>query len=191
MEIKWILQIVGAVLGLLYLYLEYKADIRLWIVSVIMPVVHGYLYFRSGLYADAGMQVYYVLAAVYGWWRWRYGKSRLEGIRVITFTPLRKIPVLIGLGAGAYAFLLWILLSFTHSTVPYWDALTTALCVVALYMLSEKWVEQWCVWLLTDAITVGLYLYKGIPLTAGLYLVYSVMAVAGYFRWKKMAETKN
>ena len=189
MELKWILQVVGVLLGFLYLYLEYKADIRLWVVSLIMPLVHGCLYFNAGLYADAGMQAYYVLAAVYGWVRWRWAKVPSGQSKPISNMPLRSVPVLLACLAAVYALLVWFLLTQTNSTVPYWDALTTALSIIALYMLSEKWVEQWLVWLLTDAITVGLYIYKEIPLTAGLYGVYCVMALAGYFRWKKMADT--
>ena len=72
----------------------------------------------------------------------------------------------------------------TNSTVPFWDAMTTAGSIVAMWMLSRKYVEQWLVWLAVDLVTVGLYLYKGIPLTAGLYALYSALAVAGYLRWK-------
>ena len=66
MDWKLILQLVGITLGLLYLWLEYRADIRLWIVGLIMPCVHGVLYFKAGLYADCSMQLYYVLAGLYG-----------------------------------------------------------------------------------------------------------------------------
>ena len=72
------------------------------------------------------------------------------------------------------------------STVPGLDSFTTALCIVAYWMLSRKYVEQWLVWLVVDAVTVGLYLYKGIPLTAGLYALYTGLAVAGYLRWLRM-----
>ena len=71
MDWKLILQIAGVVLGLLYLWLEYRADIRLWIVGLVMPLVHGALYYKAGLYADCSMQVYYVLAGLYGWLVWR------------------------------------------------------------------------------------------------------------------------
>ena len=191
MDIKWILQLAGVALGLLYLYLEYKANIWLWAVSMVMPIVHGYLYFTAGLYADSGMQVYYVVAAVYGWSRWRAGKRMDGDSKPITHTPVRRLPMLVAVFALAYALLAWILVTFTPSTVPYWDALTTALCVIGLWMLSEKWVEEWLVWLLADILTVGLYIYKGIPVTAGLYAVYSAMAVAGYLHWKKMAVPEN
>ena len=71
MDWKLILQIAGVMLGLLYLWLEYRADIRLWIVGLVMPLVHGALYYKAGLYADCSMQVYYVLAGLYGWLVWR------------------------------------------------------------------------------------------------------------------------
>jgi nicotinamide mononucleotide transporter len=63
--------------------------------------------------------------------------------------------------------------------------MSTALSIVAMWMLSRKLVEQWLIWLVVDMISVGLYLYKGIPLTAGLYTIYSILAIAGYLRWKK------
>ena len=83
MDAKLILQIVGVALGLLYLWLEYRADIRLWIVGLIMPVVHGALYFKAGLYADCSMQVYYVLAGLYGLAVWRNApKKNKEHARI-------------------------------------------------------------------------------------------------------------
>ena len=96
--------------------------------------------------------------------------------------------------AAAYALLhaaiYWVLVRFTDSTVPFWDSFTTALCILAYWMLSRRWIEQWLVWLAVDAVTVGLYLYKGIPVTAGLYALYSVLAVAGYMRWRRQAAAQ-
>jgi len=83
-----------------------------------------------------------------------------------------------------------VLVRFTDSTVPFWDSFTTALCILAYWMLSRRWIEQWLVWLAVDAVTVGLYLYKGIPVTAGLYALYSVLAVAGYMRWRRQAAAQ-
>ena len=177
MDIKLLLQIAGVLLGLLYLWLEYRADIRLWIVGLVMPLIHGALYYKSGLYADCSMQAYYVLAGLYGWLVWRIGH-----------TPLRTVPALAGVYAAAHIGLYLLLTRFTDSTVPFWDAGTTALSVVAMWMLSRKLVEQWLVWLVVDLVTVGLYLYKDLPYTAGLYALYSALAVAGYLRWRRQAR---
>lgn len=196
--IDWnlILQIAGVLLGVLYLWLEYRADIRLWIVGLVMPLVHGILYFQKGLYADCSMQVYYILAGLYGWIVWYRASHRgaaasnttdkTAAARIVP-TPLRIVPALIGVYAAAHAALYLLLTRLTDSTVPFWDSLTTALAIVAMWMLSRKYTEQWLVWLAVDLITVGLYFHKGIPLTAGLYLLYSAMAVAGYLRWRRMA----
>ena len=202
MDWKLILQIAGVALGLAYLWLEYHADIRLWIVGLVMPMVHGVLYYKAGLYADSSMQVYYVLAGLYGWIVWHSARRKgapgderrtakkakeAKNAAAITHTPLRQIPALAAVYVAAHAGLYLLLTRLTNSTVPFWDAMTTALSVVAMWMLSRKLVEQWLVWLVVDVITVGLYLYKGIPLTAGLYALYSALAVAGYLRWRKQA----
>ena len=188
MDWKLILQLVGIALGLLYLWLEYKADIRLWVVGLIMPCVHGALYFKAGLYADCSMQVYYILAGLYGWLVWKNAPRKTKGEELpIRHTPLGWLPTLIGVYAVAHLALYLLLVHFTDSTVPFWDALTTALSMVAMWLLSRKVVEQWVLWGVVDLITVGLYLYKGIPFTAGLYGLYTVLAVAGYLRWRKEA----
>ncbi|MEG1622141.1 MAG: nicotinamide riboside transporter PnuC [Alistipes sp.] len=185
MDLKLILQLAGIVLGLLYLWLEYKADIRLWIVGLIMPLVHGFLYYKAGLYADCSMQGYYILAGLYGWIAWR-NAPRKQTAAQISSTPTSLIPQLLIIYVSVHAALYVLLTAFTNSTVPFWDSLTTALCVVAMWMLSRKYVEQWLVWLVVDVITVGLYVYKGIPFTAGLYALYSALAIVGFLRWRKM-----
>ena len=194
MDWKLALQLTGVALGLLYLWLEYRADIRLWIVGLVMPVVHGALYYKAGLYADCSMQVYYVLAGLYGWIVWHNARQRNaqtagtpEKAAAISHTPLRRIPALAGVFLAAHGALYLLLAHFTDSTVPFWDSLTTALSIVAMWMLSRKYVEQWLVWLAADLVTVGLYLYKESPWTAALYALYSALAVAGYLRWRRQA----
>lgn len=185
---KLVLQLAGIVLGLLYLWLEYRANIWLWAVSIVMPVVHGVLYYRSGLYADMAMNVYYVIAGFYGWIVWLRGsggKSDKLALR-ISSTPWRLGVILTVVGAVVWAAIYFILVRYTDSTVPVLDSLTTAMSIVALWMLSRKYLEQWLVWLAVDAISCGLYIYKGIPFTAGLYGLYTILAVAGYMRWRRV-----
>lgn len=190
MELKLLLQIVGIVLGLLYLWLEYRADIRLWIVGLIMPCVHGTLYFTAGLYADSAMQLYYILAGLYGWVIWRKGTSRNKARKhhAIGHTPYALWPLLIAVYGVLHLALYLALRYLTDSTVPFFDAMTTALSMVAMWMLSRKFVEQWLIWALVDLLTVGLYLYKEIPLTAALYALYTVLAFVGWLRWRRQAK---
>lgn len=188
MELKLILQIVGTLLGLLYLWLEYRANIWLWVVGAIMPCVHCALYYQSGLYADCAMQGYYIAAGLYGLVAWMVGHKRKENRLKIAHTPAKMVLPLVAVYGVLHAAIYFLLVEFTDSTVPFWDALTTALSMVAMWMLSRKYIEQWLVWCAVDAITVGLYLYKGIPLTAGLYALYTALAIAGYLRWKREAR---
>lgn len=148
MDWKLALQLAGVVLGLLYLWLEYRADIRLWIVGLVMPLVHGALYYKSGLYADCAMQVYYILAGLYGLCVWaKKPKPAERETGRIARTPARMWFRMAAAYAAIHALLYLLLVCFTDSTVPFWDSLTTALCIMAYWMLSRKYVEQWLVWL--------------------------------------------
>lgn len=192
MDWKLTLQIVGVALGLLYLYFEYKANIWLWVVGLIMPIVHGALYFRQGLYADFSMEVYYILAGIYGLAMWSRGsKKEKKSEFKIGYTPRVAWVAIVGVYALLHAAIYLLLTTFTDSTVPFWDSLTTALSMIAYWLLSRKYVEQWLVWLAVDVITVGLYIYKDIPLTAGLYALYSALAIAGYLRWKRTIKSEQ
>lgn len=190
MELKLVLQIVGTLLGLLYLWLEYKANIWVWIVGAVMPMVHGVLYLNSGIYADAAMQLYYVAAGIYGLCVWLRGTKREEKRIDIQFTPKRWIFTLVLVYVLLHLMLYSFLSEFTDSRVPFFDSMSTALSIVAMWMLSRKLVEQWLVWLVVDMISVGLYLYKGIPITAMLYTLYCALAVAGYMRWRRQVLIK-
>lgn len=187
MELKLILQIVGTLLGLLYLWLEYKANIWVWIVGAIMPLVHGVLYLTSGIYADAAMQLYYVAAGIYGLVVWRRApKKKDDGI--IKHTPRGWIARLVAVYAVLHVAIYLFLTECTDSRVPVFDSMSTALSIVAMWMLSRKLVEQWLVWLVVDMISVGLYIYKGIPITAALYTLYCILAIVGYMRWRRVAH---
>ena len=191
MDIKLILQIVGVALGLFYLWLEYRANTWLWIVGMLMPCVHCVLYFKSGLYADCAMQGYYILAGLYGLIVWLLGhKSKDKPLR-ISHTPLRLVVPLAAVYGVLHIAIYYVLVHFTDSTVPFFDSMTTAMSMIAMWLLSRKYMEQWLVWCVVDAITVGLYLYKGIPLTAGLYTLYTALAIAGYIRWKREVVRKE
>ena len=191
------LEIIGVVVGVIYLWLEYRANVWLWVVGAIMPIVHGALYFRQGLYADFAMQAYYVAAGVYGLVVWLHGgalrTSKRSGgddsqIKIVP-TPSRLVIPLVVAFVALHGAIYALLVHFTDSTVPFWDSMTTALSVMAMWMLSRKYIEQWVVWGVVDAITVGLYIYKEIPLTSGLYALYTVLAVVGYLRWRRIYQS--
>lgn len=197
-----ILDILGAVLGLIYILLEYRASIYLWVVSIIMPLVDMWLYFKAGLYADFGMAIYYALAAVYGYVMWKFVKNdnsqetnseserheNSNGERKITHFPLRKLKWAVVAFTLIWLAVYEILAHWTNSTVPVTDSFVNALSIIALWALAQKYLEQWLIWIVVDAFCCGLYAYKGIPFKAGLYGLYVIIAIFGYFKWKRMMK---
>lgn len=187
-----ILDVVGAFLGLVYILLEYRASIYLWLVSIIMPLVDMWLYFTAGLYADFGMAIYYALAAVYGYAVWKWG-FRLRGSERKEPPEISHIPGKQALYATFAFLIVWlaiyeILFHFTNSTVPVSDSFVNALSIIALWALSRKYIEQWLIWMVVDGLCCALYTFKGIPFKAGLYGLYVVIAIFGYFKWKRMMK---
>lgn len=179
------IEIIGAIIGLLYLYLEYKANKWLWPVGVLMPVVYVWIFYHSKFYADMGINVYYFFASIYGWVQWTR-KRPDESPLSISHTPKRYVLPLTAIGSALFAIIAFILIRFTDSPVAIGDSFTTALSILAMWMLSRKYVEQWWLWFFVNSISCGLYLWKGLYPTALLFAVYSVISVFGYFKWKRM-----
>lgn len=182
-----IAEIAGTLIGIAYLYWEYKADSKVWLAGMLMPAISLVVYWQSGLYADFGINVYYLLVAVYGLYLWRRNPQGTHaGELPVTHTPLRLCPALFLAFLVSFLLIGW-LLCRTDSTVPWWDSLTTALSIVGMWMLARKWVEQWWVWMLVDVVSCVLYIYKGIYFYAALYGIYAVVAWFGYRKWKGLS----
>ena len=184
-----VLEIIGTIVGLVYLWLEYRASIYLWIASIIMPAIYIFVYYEAGLYADFGINIYYLGAAVYGWLVWKYGNKEQNQ----TELPITRMPKRSWLKAGivflvALFFIAGVLINYTDSNVPWWDAFTTALSIIGMWMLARKYLEQWWVWIVVDAVCVGLYIYKELYFTAGLYALYAIIAIFGWLNWKKLMK---
>ncbi|MCQ2975843.1 MAG: nicotinamide riboside transporter PnuC [Bacteroidales bacterium] len=179
------LEILGTITGLIYLWQELKVSIWLWLTGIIMPVIYTFVFYKNGLYADFGIQIYYIIAAIYGFVVWKLGKQNNKSEKII-HTPKKIYLFLFIAVICSLIAIYWILTHFTDSTVPFWDSLTTALSIVALWMLAKKHAEQWIVWFIVDLISSGLYFYKGIYFTSTLYLLYSIVAIYGYKKWCKM-----
>ena len=201
-----VLDFVGFLVGVVYLVLEYRASVWLWLASIVMPAVDMVLYYQAGLYADFGMAIYYCLAALYGWAVWtRHRRAAAPGGeppasaqasapqpgRPITHLPRRLLLPLLLVTAALWAALWWLLAYRTDSTVPVADAFTTALSIVAMWVLARKHAEQWLLWLAVDAVCTVLYVRKGIPFKAIIYAIYTVVALLGYRKWLRLMHAQK
>lgn len=192
-DLPWdlILEVLGFSVGVLYLWWEYHANSKLWFASIVMPTISMWIYLRKGIYADFAINIYYFLIAIYGYIVWTRKRNRHdEDVPKKEELPISHISKTRLAGSVAVFFALWIafycVLRFvTDSSVPVADSFTTALSIVAMWMLAQKYVEQWIAWIAVDAVCVGLYAYKDIYLYAVLYSVYTVIAFVGYRNWKR------
>jgi nicotinamide mononucleotide transporter len=181
------LDIVTTVLGLAYILLEYRASIWMWAVGFAMQALGIVLYYQKGLYADCGMEFYYLAMTVYGYWKWIHGTASKEALPIRHF-PRRLVFPWIMIIAVIWAIIYWLLITFTNSNVPLADSFTTALSIVGIWALAHKYLEQWFIWIAVDAVTCVLYFYKDIPFKASLYALYVIIAIMGWRKWNKMMK---
>lgn len=195
------LELFGVIIGLLYLYFEYKGSIYLWIVGIIMPIIYIKIYYDAGLYADMGCNIYYLLASFYGLAVWMFaGRKKKNGAvedleqkkeLKITHAPIKSwIPQAL-ISIVIFFIMVYILKDYTNSNVPYWDSFTTTLSIIGMWQLARKYIEQWITWIAVDIVSVVLYCYKDLYLTAILFFIYTLIAVAGYFKWQSMMEKES
>ena len=181
------LDIVTTILGLAYILLEYRASMWMWLVGFLMQALGIILYYQKGLYADCGMEFYYLAMTVYGYWRWIHGGAAKKQLPIRHF-PRRLVLPWLTLIAAVWAIIYWILVTFTNSNVPLADSFTTALSIVGIWALAHKYLEQWFIWIAVDVVTCVLYFYKDIPFKASLYALYVIIAIAGWLKWRQMMK---
>ncbi len=189
MTFDLIREILGFVIGLLYLWWEYHANPKVWLAALVMPAISMWIYYSKGLYADFAINIYYLLIAVYGFIVWtRGGEKKNKTKKRITRITMAQLAGCSLVSVALWVLIWWILITFTDSTVPVADAFTTALSIVGLWMMAQKIAEQWLVWLVVDIVCTGLYFYKDIPFYAILYFIYSVISVVGYRKWLQIMK---
>lgn len=186
-----LLEILGFIIGVVYLWWEYQADVRVWIASMIMPAISMWVYFSKGIYADFGINIYYLIMAVYGYAMWKTGLGKEKKPIPITHAPVWAWMVIVVGAAAIWAVLAWFLENYTDSTVPRIDAFTTALSIVGTWAMARKYAEQWLIWVVVDVVSTGLYAYKGLIFYPVLYGIYTVVAVFGYFKWIRLMKDKQ
>ncbi len=193
LETYQILDFIGAIVGFVYIYQEYKASIWLWITGIIMPIIYTLVYYEAGLYADFCLQIYYIIAAIYGFMYWQLNKNKTDKAELpISRFPKNKLMLFATTFIAIWIVSYFVLSSFTNSTVPVLDSFGNSLSIIGLWALAKKYIEQWWIWIVADIELSALYIYKGLPFTSILYAIYSIIAIAGYFKWKKiMVEQKE
>ncbi len=180
------LEVFGALAGLLYLYLSIKKNIWLWVLGFISSAVYVVVYFQSKFYADMSLQFYYLVVSAYGWISWKKEEQTIENRNLDIRISNSKDWFVFLLASVLLSIILGVILQkFTDSPIPYWDGFTTGASIVATWMLTKKYIENWLFWIVIDFVSLSLYIYKGLYATAILFTVFTIFAFVGYLSWKK------
>ncbi len=184
--LEWVTVICG-VASVIY---SMRENILVYPTGIISVIIYVYLAFQYKLYADMGVNGYYFVMSVYGWYYWTNTEGAKEQIEVTVNSAIENIYSLVLL-LGSFGTLVFVLMNFTDSDVPIWDAATTSFAILGMWLMARKKLENWVAWIITDLISIPLYFYKGLVLTSFQFLIFTFLATMGYFAWKKSLEAKG
>lgn len=186
------LEYFGVITGLLYLFLEIKQHKWMWVVCFLTSLTYIFVFFQAKIYADMGLQIYYVAISVYGFIAWgRKGRHlSAEEQKADEQIVYRHLTPRLWVGVVAAILLCWaaigyVLTNYTDSPIPVGDALTTAVGIVATWMLARYIIEHWIFWIGINGLSVYLYYLRDLYPTMFLYLCYAILAIVGLYTWKK------
>lgn len=185
------LEIVAVVLGIWMVVCNMRVNALAWPLAMLSSALYLLLFARSRLYGEAALQLVFIAVAGWGWWQWLRGTGdQGEPLRVHLLSAPQRWQL------AALTVALWPLLGLllsrsTDTDVPYLDALPTVGSLVGQFLLGRKLVENWPTWVAVNAVSIGLFVYKGLWLTVALYAVFLLMAVAGWRAWQGLAATRS
>lgn len=179
-----LLELASFVLSVITVALNIRQLHWAWLFSILSSGLYAAVFFEARLYGDMGLQFVFIVVSVWGWFNWLRGDNAHERLQV---TRLNTQSRWSALGATLLAFVLlaWFLKTYTDTDVPYADGFLTAGSLLGQVLLSRKKLENWHVWIVVDVLYVGLYIYKGLMLTAVLYAIFVIMAIMGLRAWSK------
>jgi nicotinamide mononucleotide transporter len=185
------LELLGFVLALVMVVCNIRVNPWAWPLAITSSMVYAVIFWQSKLYGEAGLQLFFVAMALWGWWQWLRG-TQVAGLALVV-RPLKP-------KAWPWVFasflLLWLALAQlldhrTDTDVPWWDGATTAGSIVGTWLLGRKHVENWPVWVAVNAVSIGLFIHKGLWLTCVLYAVFLALALVGWRAWHRLARQEG
>lgn len=185
------LEAIAVIFGLLSVWYSKRENILVYPTGIISVLIYVYITFQYKLYADTGINSYYFVMSVYGWYNWLKKDDVTSEQLPITWNSKSENHLSLLFLACSFLLIRWVLISLTDSDVPNWDATTTSFALVGMWLMARKKIENWIAWIITDIVSVPLYIYKGLPFTAFQYLIFTVLAIWGYFAWKKSYEKND
>jgi nicotinamide mononucleotide transporter len=199
-------ELVASILGFISVYLVIKESIWNFPIGIVMVSLYLFVFYDQKLYSDMWLQVFFIIMQFYGWYNWMYGGGNehkkitpsstadIDTNSTALVDSALRINIL-----SSKKRLMWFLVSVflacsigkfmsanTGAALPYWDASTTSLSIVAQWLLSKKKIENWILWIVADVLYIGIYFSKQLYLTTLLYFVFLVLAIIGLIEWRRI-----
>jgi nicotinamide mononucleotide transporter len=179
------LELIAVFFGLLSVWFSKNNNVLVYPTGIINTSIFVYLLVKWELLGDMIINIYYFLMSIYGWYYWTRKKNNI-------ITPISKINIIekkiasfIFLFSISFIYLLYVYFEKWGSLSSYIDNVTTAIFFVAMWLMAKRKIESWIFWIIGDIISVPLYFYKGLIFTSLQYLIFTFIAIAGYYSWKK------
>lgn len=182
-----LLEIIAVVLGIANIVLIIRRSVWNYPFGVAMVTLYFFIFRDLKLYSDAGLQIFFLVINIYGWWSWQRNQQSAGEIVV---ERLGRQGLLAWIVGSAVATLGWgfVMSRYTDASHPFWDAGVAMLSVAAQILMTRRYLENWWWWIVVNIISIPLYIVKGINLTAGLYVLFLALAVAGLLEWRWVSK---
>lgn len=181
------LELVAALVGATSVWLSVRQNVWSWPTAIVNVALYTIVFREAKLYADMGLQVVYAILSVYGWHQWLHGGEGRTELRVTRATPRLGV-ALAAIAVGGSAVLGVLLHRTTDAALPFLDSFLSSTSLVAQWMMTRKLLENWLVWIGVDVLYVGMFVSKGLYVTAGLYAVFLALAARGYLDWRRSTD---
>ncbi|MFA8299813.1 MAG: nicotinamide riboside transporter PnuC [Hyphomicrobiales bacterium] len=180
---------VAVVMGLLSVWLAKKENVWVFPVGIVNVLIYVKICFDARLYADMGINFIYFVMSIYGWYRWSRKDAQKNYDLPISQLSRKNGLIHILITAGLFVILSYVISNFTDSDVPYWDSLTTAIFIVAMFMMTKKKIENWVYYMVGNFISIPLYFSKGLVFSSFQFLVFFILAIMGYMEWRNKIDS--
>ena len=182
------IEIVATIFGLLCVWFIVRESIWTFPTGIIMVTLYIVIFYQVRLYSDMGLQVFYIVFNIYGWYNWLHG-GKNHGRLTVTYISRKEAVLWTIVGTSAIVSLGYGMDNFTDADFAYWDASTTIMSLIAQWLMTRKIIEHWLLWITVDVISITLYSLKSLYLTSGLYAVFLILSIMGYIEWRRSYRT--
>lgn len=183
-------ELIGVLTGVVNVWLATRQNIWAWPIGLVSVSMYVLVFYDARLYADMGLNAFYFVTSLYGWYVWLYG-GKGHTTRKVGHVRPKELATLIGLGIVFSLGLGYYLDNYTDADLSYTDSATTAISLIGYWMMAKKQLENWIVWLVVDVLYVGVYFYKELYLTSFLYFIFLLLCIKGYRDWSKDMQERR